>query len=80
MAEPQALSAKINVATPVTLAGTIATGDTLTYLVTVQPTKGSVSCSSAGACSYRSVKGASGTYSFTFRVSDGFGEQYVTNQ
>ena len=72
-ADAQATSAAVHVATPITLTGSDPNFDTLAYAVTVDPTKGAVTCDAAGACSYRSNTGATGTDHFTFSVDDGHG-------
>jgi mannan endo-1,4-beta-mannosidase len=43
---------------------------TLTYSVTVQPTNGDVTCTSAGSCTYTPDPGASGEDTFNYEVCD----------
>jgi Big-like domain-containing protein len=53
------------------LQGSDPDGDALTYAIVVQPTKGFVSLGSNGAFSYVPNTGASGSDSFTYKVTDG---------
>lgn len=71
VAAGQAVDAPRRVAMAITLDGSDANGDSLTYTVVTQPAKGLVSCSAAGDCSYASAAGQTGTDSFTFTVDDG---------
>lgn len=60
-------------ATSVTLAAIDPNGDEVSYDVVDPPSKGSLSCSSAGLCTYTARAGTTGTDRFTFRSEDGFG-------
>ena len=59
-------------ATPITLTASDPNGDALTYSVTEEPTKGDVSCSGSGECTYVADPSTSGTDSFQFTADDGF--------
>ena len=48
-------------------------GDTLTFTKTTDPQKGTVTCTTAGQCTYTANASASGQDSFNFQASDGHG-------
>ena len=64
-------SAPRGTAGTITLAGTDVNGDPLTFAVQATTTKGTLSCTSAGACTYTASMSSSGTDSFTFVANDG---------
>lgn len=73
IAAGQAVGATAQAAKPITLSATDPNGDPITFHVATQPTKGTVSCSTTGACTYTSTGNGFGADSFTFTADDGFG-------
>ncbi|MBA2282530.1 MAG: tandem-95 repeat protein [Acidimicrobiia bacterium] len=57
-------------ATTVALAAADADGDALTYAVVTQPTRGAVTCTPGGSCTYTPDADANGTDTFTFDAVD----------
>ena len=72
VATDQSITARAGTEKSVTLAGTDADGDTLTYAVTGQPAHGLVGGSGANL-TYTPDSNFAGTDTFTFTASDGFG-------
>ncbi|MFN8017113.1 MAG: Ig-like domain-containing protein [Acidimicrobiales bacterium] len=70
-ANDQSLQAARGVATPIVLSAADANADSLAYALADQPAKGTVTCTSAGECSYTASAGQTGTDTFTFTASDG---------
>jgi len=70
VATPQVVSAEEDIAKTITLTGTDVDGDTLTYTVLTQPTKG-VLTGTGSARVYTPNKDIFGADSFTFKVNDG---------
>ncbi len=69
-----AVNAQRLVPTLITLTGSDPNSDPLTFNAPITgSSKGTLSCDATGACSYTSGAGQSGTDSFTYSVSDGFG-------
>ena len=66
----QSVGVAINLARPMTLTGTDAEGNPLTYVVVTPPTNGSLS-GTAPAVTYTPFNNYSGTDSFTFKTNDG---------
>jgi hypothetical protein len=78
VATSQAVDVQANSSSnPITLAGTDANGDSLTYTTVGNPSKGTLSGSGANR-TYTPNPGATGTDSFTFRVNDGFNDSATT--
>ncbi|MCU1497907.1 MAG: Poxvirus family protein, partial [Acidimicrobiales bacterium] len=59
--------------TSITLSAVDPNGDPVTYTVTQDPTKGTLTCSAAGECTYTATSGVTGTDTFKFRADDGYG-------
>lgn len=72
VANNQTVNTTTNQAQPITLNGTDANGDTLTYAITDAPDNGTLTGSGASR-TYTPNNGFAGTDSFTYSVSDGFG-------
>jgi len=70
VATPRSVTTLEDTNVAITLAGTDADGDTLTYTVLTQPTKGTLT-GTAPNLTYRPNANANGSDSFTFRVNDG---------
>jgi uncharacterized repeat protein (TIGR01451 family) len=70
-AGPVSVTTAEDTAIGVTLAGTDFDGDALTYTVTVNPTKGSVSSGTSAGRTYTPNPNANGADEFTYQVSDG---------
>ena len=69
--DPLAATAPRGVPTGLVLAGADPNSDPLTFAIVTDPSKGSVSCTAAGACTYTADPGTSGTDSFTYTGTDG---------
>ena len=76
VANSQSLATDKNVTKAVTLTATDADGDTLTYAIITQPTKGALS-GTAPNLTYTPNLNITGTDSFTFRASDGVSNSAV---
>ena len=70
VATAQTVTTDEDTAKAITLAGTDADGNALTYTVVTQPTKGALS-GTAPALTYTPTANANGADSFTFKVNDG---------
>ncbi len=70
VANPQNLSTNLNTALPITLTGSDADGDGLTYIKVSDPAHGSISGSGA-SLTYTPANGYTGNDSFLFKVNDG---------
>ncbi|MCU1496175.1 MAG: outer rane adhesin like protein [Acidimicrobiales bacterium] len=72
VATPQSTSAARGIATTVTVAGTDANADALSFAVSGSgPAKGIATCQADGTCTYTAGPGQSGTDSFQFVANDG---------
>jgi hypothetical protein len=71
VAVPQAITVTAGEAKPITLVGSDAEQQALTYTVVEQPKQGTLSGGTGAARSYAAKPDASGEDSFTFKVSDG---------
>ena len=76
VATTQSVSVSYNTATAITLAGTDADSDSLTYTVVAQPSHGSLS-GSAPNLTYTPAAGYYGSDSFMFKVNDGTSDSTV---
>ncbi|MFN8018909.1 MAG: choice-of-anchor D domain-containing protein [Acidimicrobiales bacterium] len=74
VADAQVVDAVRLAATPITLTATDANDDPITYTVIDQPSKGLVSCTPGGACTYTSAAGETGDDSFRFSAQDDRGK------
>ncbi|MFN8017769.1 MAG: Ig-like domain-containing protein [Acidimicrobiales bacterium] len=72
VAVAQTVDATRGAATTIVLDASDPDSDPITFAYTL-PAKGDLTCTAAGACSYRSRAGTSGTDSFTFEAADGRG-------
>jgi len=70
IANPQSVSTLENIANSITLTGTDIDGDSLTYIVVAEPSRGSLS-GTAPDLDYTPTVGFAGSDSFTFKVNDG---------
>jgi hypothetical protein len=70
IAAAQSVGTDRNVAAPITLGGSDVDGDAVTFAIATQPTKGVLS-GTAPNLNYTPNNNATGTDTFTFRVSDG---------
>jgi len=70
VANPQSITASVDTAKGITLAGTDLEGSTLAYIIVTEPTHGSLS-GTAPNVTYTSAVDYSGPDSFTFKVNDG---------
>jgi len=71
IATPQSVTTAENQSKPITLSGTDADEDNLTYAVSSGPANGTLSAVSGATVTYTPAAGYSGPDSFTFTVSDG---------
>ena len=73
VANAQSTSTPFNTAKPLTLTGSDADGDTLTFIIVTSPSGGTLTSfnPSSGAVTYTPTNNFTGTDTFTFRVNDG---------